>query len=156
MVNIDDVALAVHFLGQSLPANLSGVVIVGSYKKEPLAGGRVGVHGDDRNAGCHRLVNIVFQQAGIGDRNQNSRGLALYRLLERLLLSFGIVGVRTGKFGTHFQLSGGLKQTSRAGLPVGNLHVGGNQEIFLILVMRASATRQKNQQCAENQSRNYF
>jgi len=81
-------------------------------KKEPLAGGRVGIHRDHRNPGFDRMVDLVFQQPGVGDGDQYPGGFALHRFMERLLLGLGIVRVRTREFGAHLELLGCLEQTA--------------------------------------------
>ena len=124
-------------------------------KKKPLAGGRVGVHGDYRNAGGDGTIDIVFQQGRISHRDQDPAGFALHCLLQRLLLSLGIVGVRTRELGTHLELLGRLKQTGRASLPVRNLDVGGNQVILFVGIVPSSTADQENQQDAEDDSGRY-
>ena len=120
----DHIPLAVQFLGQPLASNLAGMIVVGADEEKPLAGGRVRVHRDYRNAGGDGAIDIVLHHGRVGHRDQDPAGFALHRLLQRFLLSLGIVGVRTRELGTHLELLGRLKQTGRAGLPVRNFDVG--------------------------------
>ena len=64
----DNIALALEFLRQALPPNKTGLVVVGTDEKEPLAGRCIRVHCDHGNTRGHRLVNAVFEESGIGNR----------------------------------------------------------------------------------------
>src|SRR5258706_12209467 len=68
------VAFALEFLGQALSSSEAGLVVVGADEKQPLARGCIRVNRDYGDARGHGLVNTVFEQSSIGNRQEDARG----------------------------------------------------------------------------------
>jgi hypothetical protein len=86
-----------------LPPHQSGFVVVRSDKGEPLAGGRIGIDRDYRNALRDSSVDIRLHYGRIGCRNHDARRLDLLGqdVPESVGLSLGIEGIGSHQFGFH-------------------------------------------------------
>ena len=63
MVKTTTLPLPLSSCASRLSAGEAGLVVIGADEKQPLAGGRVRVDRDHRNAGGHGLVDAVFEQS---------------------------------------------------------------------------------------------
>ena len=73
----------------------------------------------------------LFNTSGIARGNQDAGGLLPEHVAEFLLLGLGVEGVGPRDFGANPQLPCGSDQAGGGVLPVGDLHVGDDQEIPL-------------------------
>src|SRR5690348_6245521 len=89
-----------------------------------LAVGRIGVNGDDGNAGGDGLFNVTAHEFRAGGRNQDTGGLTLEQLLERQLLRLWIVRIGTDDLRFHLHLRRSFQKSRTRCLPVPYLGVG--------------------------------
>jgi hypothetical protein len=114
-------------------------------KHQPLAGGRVSVHGENGNAGGDGGVDIRAHQFRVRGRDEDSAGLGFNHALKFCLLGFGIVRVRPHKLGPNLHLRCRLYEACARRLPIRHPNVGRDQHVFLVGVMARSATHQQQQ-----------
>ena len=127
------VAFTLQLLHRQLRAHQTRFVIVGSYEGQPLARGRVGIHGDHRDVLANRGVDIRLHHRRIRNGNHDARRLDLLgqHPLEGIVLRLGIERVRSHHLRLHAHLLGRAQQSRIGALPVGDLDVGRHQPIFL-------------------------
>jgi hypothetical protein len=142
-----DVAFALQFLSQALPSGQPELIVIGADEEEPLAGGRVRIHGDYGNSGRDGLVDAVFQQYRIGYTKQNSSRFLLHCLIEGIALGLGVVTVGSQEIRAHLELFTSFGETGASSLPVRNLQIGRYEYEVLVGIMSATAEQGSDQDC---------
>ena len=125
----DDVAMAVEGLDEGLAAEASELKIVGADEEEALGVGGVGVHGDDGDAGGDGGVNLGRHELGVGDGDEDAGGFFSDSGAEFLDLCGGVVSIGPHELAFDALFAGGFSEAGVGGLPVGQLDVGGDEDI---------------------------
>ena len=102
-------------------------------KSDAFGIGGVSVDADHGDAGLNRGVDRVLEQVGVGDRNENARGVESDGFLKGVEFVFR----REGGGAVHFRFDAhrfrGVSKASLRFLPVGNVDVGGDEVVLLFL-----------------------
>jgi hypothetical protein len=150
----DDIAFLFELLRETLAAHEASLVVIRPYKEEALAGGGVGVEGDDGDAGSDGLVDVEGKKGRLGNVHENAGGFLADGLLQSLLLSFGIVGRRSQDFGVDLELGRGVGESGGGLAPVGDLEIVGDEDVFLGSVVTVAGQEREQEDEEHERTRN--